>query len=64
MKLYLVFSAAVDFPAGGWSDFDAAYDSLDEARAAAADAVNLPSRAGWAQVVDLETLTVVRDVTS
>ncbi len=64
MKRYLVFASAVDFPAGGWSDFISAHDSLDEAVALAHEKANPPSRAGWAHVVDLKSLTVVWSVSS
>ena len=33
LKRYLVFSFAVYYPGGGWTDFDADYETIEEARA-------------------------------
>lgn len=50
LKRYLVFSGEDYYPAGGWEDFDASYDTLAEAHAA------IKTEAfTWAHVVDRDT---------
>jgi hypothetical protein len=49
MKRYLLFATVWYYPAGGWGDFQAAFDTIEEAKAAAP---------GWADsfhVIDKET---------
>lgn len=58
MKRYLVFGFDGFYPVGGWSDFKAAYDLLDVAKGAAHSFV-LIEAVEYAQVVDLESLTLL-----
>ena len=51
MKRFLVFSGYDYYPCGGWDDFLGAFDSIEEARAAAAK--EAPSN--WTQIVDLQS---------
>jgi hypothetical protein len=71
MKRYLVFAYDQYYPAGGWGDFQAAFDSLDEAKSCAdglvLDKPGAPSsstyneRYGYAysEVVDLDSREAV-----
>ena len=53
-KRFLVFAGDHYYPAGGWSDLQGAYETLDEATAAMkAEAEDSLYR--WANVVDLQT---------
>lgn len=56
MKRFLVFSSACYYPSGGWDDFHAAFDDLDQAKASADEQ---DSEWTWSHVVDLTTLSVV-----
>lgn len=72
MKRFLVFAGSNYYPCGGWSDFVGAYDSLEEARAAAEERKTLGQAYeargqtfrctpdDWAHVVDLEQMAEVR----
>ncbi len=59
LKRYLVFSGPNYYPAGGWDDFDADFDTLEEAVKCANATDTLYN---WAQVIDLETLEQVHSV--
>lgn len=54
-KRYALFVFLVEYPAGGWGDFVAAYETLKEAKAHFA-----LLQEGLAQIVDLEHLRVVK----
>jgi hypothetical protein len=49
MKRFLLFSGNYYYPLGGWNDFDASFDSIDEATAAVTET------AEWAHVIDSQT---------
>ena len=55
MNNYLVFSGDQFYPNGGWIDFKRAFDSLDMAMIYLAT-----ERFDWYQVVDISTLTIVK----
>jgi hypothetical protein len=57
MKRFLVFAFDTYYPGGGWTDFEASFDTLEEARAHAKTLIDpkLPAPVGNAHVVDLET---------
>jgi hypothetical protein len=55
---YLVFAGAHYYPAGGWDDFIGAYNTIEEAREAAAKATEL-SWVNWWQIVNIRSYTVV-----
>jgi hypothetical protein len=57
MKRYLVFAGAKYYPCEGWEDFKSSHDDLVEAMKATID---LAVNHDWTQIVDLETLKVVR----
>lgn len=53
MKQFLLFAGNVYYPNGGWGDFVASFDSLQEAKDAA------PRDTDWFQVVDTALSQVV-----
>lgn len=55
MKRFLLFRFPEYYPAGGWGDFEAAFDTMQEAHDAALAA---NQHDDW-QVVDLEVLKVI-----
>jgi hypothetical protein len=61
MKRFLVFAYDAYYPSGGWSDFQSAHDTLDEAKAAK-KALNEPRRKWYyVDIVDLENMAQVFD---
>jgi len=61
MKRYLLFAGSNYYPAGGWDDFWAASDDIEELKRQAENGGWLPD---WAHIVDLETREVIcRDIT-
>ena len=54
MKKYLVFSGDNYYPAGGWADFDGAFDDLEEAKLAASD-----PNFDWGHVVCTANMCVI-----
>jgi len=63
MKRYLVFCGAHYYPCGGWCDFHAAFDSLDEAQNAIISIKNKGGfdRCEWIQIVDLQTMEIIEE---
>jgi hypothetical protein len=64
---YAVFAGDYYYPAGGWSDFRSAHATEPEALEAAIDAMTSGheyTRPDWWQVVDLETMEIVKDRTA
>jgi hypothetical protein len=60
MKRFLLFTFASYYPQGGWSDFRASYDTVQDAQIALANRSEQDK--GWEvyyQVVDTETMQVV-----
>ncbi len=51
-KRFLVFDYYDYYPGGGWNDFEASYDSIEDARA----------HQGWRQIVDIETGDIEGDI--
>ena len=50
MKRYLVFTYDCYYPQGGWNDFRASFETLEEARKFCAD-----SRRDYKEIIDSET---------
>lgn len=50
MKRYLLFVGEYYYPAGGWDDFSASFDTIDEAKAAAPN-----NSVDWWHVIDTKT---------
>lgn len=68
MKRYLVFAFDNYYPSGGWSDMRGAFDDLQDARKLKQEILSHSS--SWfnggpyydnAEIVDLETMTKVKD---
>ena len=55
MKRYLVFAGDTYYPNGGWDDIYGAYETSDEAVAAADEAHD---QYDWVQVIDIETASL------
>ena len=53
LKRYAVFSGSLYYPAGGWDDFTAAFDHLEDA--VLEMKLRLSEWGDWAHVVDLWT---------
>ncbi len=49
---YIVFAGDTYYPGGGWDDLVGTYATLEEAKAAAADA---KSKLDWAEIIDFDT---------
>lgn len=54
LKRFLYFNGYVYYPSGGWDDFKQSFDTLEEAKAHAAQ---WPGE--WNHIVDLETGEVI-----
>jgi hypothetical protein len=54
MKRYLVFEFENYYPAGGWNDFKASFDSIEKAKASL-PAIGSFSRADYYQIIDSTT---------
>lgn len=61
LKRYLVFAGAAYYPSGGWKDYRAECDSLDEAKAYC-DGYMSGDRHYWAHVVETDTHEIVYHV--
>lgn len=62
MKRFLVFSGAIYSGIGGWDDFNAAFDALDEAEGYCEQKLADGAKSHypeWISIVDLESLSVV-----
>lgn len=55
VKRYALFSGLTYYPAGGFDDFVAASDDVDELKAKA----TRTNDADWAHIVDLESMRVI-----
>lgn len=65
---YLVFAGQYYYPSGGWDDYRAQFDNLDEARSYAKSLIKFEQSylggwinvgEDWWQIISLESLTVV-----
>jgi len=56
-KPFALLSGATYYPAPGWKDFDALYESLEDAIEQGKK--NAEENYGWFQVLDLRTLEIV-----
>lgn len=56
MKRYLLFHGGTYYPLGGWRDFVASFDSVEEAEKAANEAWH-----EWFQIVDTGTWVIAKE---
>jgi hypothetical protein len=56
VKRFLFFANDTYYPCGGWGDFQGAFDTLEEAKAAVDDCAKCSRGPDWWEIVDLEQL--------
>ena len=64
MKRYALFAGNFYYPCGGWGDFESAFDTIDDAKAAGSAELQIRGGAysneqDWYHVVDLQTGEIV-----
>jgi len=63
MKRFLIFTGDDYYPCGGFSDFDSAHDTLNEALTRYAELHLEDSPLTWGHIVDMEELKIIPEET-
>lgn len=59
MKRFLVFKGMEYYPEGGWKDFSADFDTVEDAFAHAAVPNEVMPDSSWSHVLDTKTMTII-----